>query len=182
MYLLKSEKTGKGINFPTDLKELNGEVLNNIVSNIKMPPNYCIVALIYKTNLFTLASMSSNNNKDVLLNVVPKIAKIHDEDSKHLNFNIGDKVITDRSSLERGTHLSTNLSISSSYINNFFRQDNDLVKNILQGVYNNNSKATINKTLAKYNTVDVYIVEFKIIPVNDIKSTIAENKDINDPF
>lgn len=170
MITIKSDKLAYGINFPTSLNELTPEVLKGISEDIKLPKHYCIVALAFKTKIFDfVASMTAKQKTS--LGVTPILCKISDEDSKAINAEVGDKIIMDRSSLERGSHLNINISINSNAARNYFEKDKDLVKSILTST-----------TTSIDVTQNIIILEFKICPVNDINAAIPMNYATIDPF
>lgn len=170
MITIKSDKLSYGINFPTSLNELNSEILNNISEDIKLPKHYCIIALAFKTKIFDfVASLSAKQRTSI--GVTPILCKISDEDSKEINANVGDKIIMDRSSLERGSHLNINISINSNNARAYFEKDKDLVKSII-----NSSTTDIDVTQ------NIIILEFKICPVNDINAAIPIDYNNIDPF
>ena len=60
-----------------------------------------------------------------------------------------------------------------SYINaaNYIKSDSDLYKSIISGDYNENGISP-----------NIYLVEFKIVPVTEIKAIIKDSVDIVDPY
>lgn len=166
MITIKSEKQSYGINFPTDVKEITPEALIKITKDIVLPEHYCVVALAMKTKLFNYVTVIKNN-KDMEVAVTPLLAKINS--NEHIA-NVGDKLIVDRSSLERGNHINLKTVISSNCAKKYFEDDNELTKNI---------------TLAKndiYKNASIIVVEFKILPVCDIKGSLPINSTPDDPF
>lgn len=180
MITIKSEKSNFGIILPTSLKEINADTLSILTDNIKLPKYYCIVALCFKTTLFDFVAINKNS-KDASIMVIPIMAKISEEDSKTINANVGDKLIIDRSSLERSFHINIPTVVSTSNIKRYIDNDDDLRKAILRGKYNiktsNDNIIDINK-----NNCNIYILEFKIVAINDIHASIPVDKNIIDPF
>lgn len=177
MITIKSDKKSYGINFPTSLKEITPEVLNTICANVKLPEHYCIIAMTIKTTLFEFCT--SLNKKSTNASVLPMLAKISDEDSKLVHANVGDKIIIDRSSLERGVHINFNTMISATNAQNYLASDQDIVKAVLK---NDNS-------IIKYHDLGlitehptIILLEFKICPVVDIAAAIPTNENSVDPF
>lgn len=178
MIEIKSEKMNYGIKFPTSINEITPEILETITANVKLPKHYCIVALVFNTNLFTFCA-AMNSNKDTNLFVTPLLAKISEEDSNEANANIGDRIIIDRSSLERGSHIHLKTAISSTSAKNFFIDNPNIMKQILTkhedkvivGDYINNSKSP-----------NIIVVEFKICPICDITASIKVDAKPIDPF
>lgn len=182
MITIKSKKKNYGINFPTSVSEITPDVLKTITENVKLPKHYCIVALAFETKVFDFcAAISSNKNTNV--GVTPILAKISDEDSKDVNALVGDKIIMERSCLERGVHLNLKTSISSIAARNYFNSDPDLAKAILmkntEGIIIDHN---LNKSLQSSNSPKIIVLEFKICPVNDIAAAIPDTPNPYDPF
>lgn len=170
MLEIKSNKQSYGIKFPTSINEITPEVLKSITDHVKLPKHYCIVALCFRTDLFNFVT-TIKSNKGSEVGVVSLLAKIHEEDTKSTDWNVGDRLIVDRSSIERGYHLNIPISINSGNAAAYLKNDEELRKDIMSGKYSEDSK---NK--------NIYIVEFKIIPVNDIASAIPMNVNVIDPY
>lgn len=182
MIKIKSEKMSYGINFPTSVKELTPDVLETITNGVKLPKHYCIIALAFDTKIFEFcAAMNSSRNTNVA--VIPILAKIAQEDSEEINASVGDKLIIDRSSLERGVHLNLKTMISSNAARNYFNSNPDLTKAIMT---KNDNKVIIDKTanrkLTAAQSPNIIILEFKICPVNDIAAAIPMDYQAIDPF
>lgn len=170
MIRIKSEKTVYGINFPTSVDEITPEILNEITKRVSLPNNYCIVMLAYKTRLFDFVA-SMNSKKDISLSVVPVMAKISDEDGELINSHVGDRIIIERSCLERGVHVQLPTMISTANVRNYFSSDPNLSKAIIRGEYSSDIK-----------DANIIIVEFKIVPINDISASIPKGEEPIDPF
>lgn len=182
MIEIKSAKMSYGINFPTSVKELTPEVLETITNGVKLPKHYCIIALAFDTKVFDFcAAINSSRNTNVA--VTPILAKIAQEDSKEINASVGDKIIMDRSSLERGVHINLKTVISYNAARNYFNSDPDLTKAIMT---KNDDKIIIDKTATRKLTAakspNIIILEFKICPVNDIAAAIPMDYQSIDPF
>lgn len=174
MITIKSKTKAYGINFPTSVNEINKDVLNLITENVKLPKHYAIVALAFDTKVFDFcAAMNSKHSTNI--NVTPILAKISNEDSEEINASIGDKLIIDRSSLERGVHINIRTSISANAARNYFNSDPDLIKSIM-------TRSEKDDAAYKLKQSNIIVVEFKIVPVNDISAAIPMNKSNVDPF
>lgn len=182
MIEIKSEKMPYGINFPTSINELTPDVLKTITEGVKLPKHYCIIALAFDTKIFEFcAAMNSSRNTNVA--VTPILAKISQEDSENVNASIGDKIIIDRSSLERGVHLNLKTAISSTSARKYFNNDPELAKAVM--TKNDNKIAfdrALNKKLTAAQSPNIIILEFKICPVNDISAAIPMNYHGTDLF
>ena len=173
MIQIKSEKKSYGINFPTSVDELTADILTSITEQVKLPKHYCIVALCFKTRLFDFV-VAMNSKKEHSISVVPILAKISEEDSAETNAVVSDKVIISRSALEMGSHLNLPVMISTDNARNYLASDEALTKSII------NRSNPIFKDLTKRD--NIIVLEFKIIPVSDIKATVPLNANGIDPF
>lgn len=181
MLEIKSKKLNYGINFPTELSEITVDALTELTKDIKLPNHYCIVALCCRTKLFSFAA-SMKSGKDSNVQITPLLAKISEENAKEVNVSVGDKVIVNRSSLERGVHLTIPTLIASNNAYAYLEKDLDLSKAIMT----NNTEVlidpNINKSLAAGNSPYIYVVNFKILPVNDLYGSVPVDSKIVDPF
>lgn len=177
MITIKSEKKSYGINFPTSKEEITSELLGTITEYVKLPKHYCIVALCFQTKIFDFVAMvKSSNNANVA--VTPVLAKISAEDAELINASVGDKLIIDRSSLERGVHLNLPVAISSNAARNYFNSDSEFCRNLMT----KNDKANTDKKLIDAKNSNIIVLEFKIVPVNDISAAIPMKHKVYDPF
>lgn len=173
MITIKSEKKSYGINFPTSVNELTPEILNEITKQVKLPKHYCIVALCFRTRLFDFV-VAMNSKKEQAVSIVPLLAKINEEDKVDANANISDRVILSRSALEMGTHLSLPVIISTDNAQRYFSSDEQLTKSIIT------RRNPIFTDMTKKD--NIIVLEFKIIPVSDIKATVPLDGKGLDPF
>lgn len=181
MIEIVSEKSSYGINFPTSVKEITATVLNDITAGVKLPKHYCIIALAFETKIFDFCT-AMNSNKNTNVAVTPILASISDEDSKEINASVGDKIIIDRSSLERGVHVNLKTVISSNSARRFFNNNPELAKSIITKGNNLSVDKDLNKQLFAAQSPNIIILEFKICPVNDIAAAIPINHHNFDPF
>lgn len=170
MIKIESKVANYAINVPTKREDITPEALSAILSNVTVAKYHCIVALIYADTLFGIV-----NNKQAAVNVIPLLAKISDDDASSTGCKLGQQVVIDRTSLERGYHLYLpNNVISPAHIAKYIDGDSDLRRNITMGVFGQNQG---------YKKGDkIYTVEFKVIPINDLKAMIDNDVAINNPF
>lgn len=171
MIKVESKIADYAINVPTKREEITPEALGALLKDVKVAKYYCVVAMIYKDTLFGVM-----NRTNEVVTVIPVLAKISDEDSSSTGGRICDQLIIDRTSLERGNHLHIkNNIISPSHISEYIRNDKGLSQSIGNGTFGQNKGHKMN--------TPVYMLEFKIIPVNDIKAMIDNNVIAdNNPF
>lgn len=173
MITIKSEKKSYGINFPTSLNELTPEILNEITKQVKLPKHYCIVALCFKTRVFDFV-VAMNSKKEQAVAIVPLLAKINEEDKADVNAEVSDRVVLSRSALEMGTHISLPVIISTDNARRYFSSDEELTKSIIT------RRNSIFTDMTKKD--NIIVLEFKIIPVSDIKATVPADGKGLDPF
>jgi len=182
MLQVKSINKKWGINFPTELNEFTPELLSSITANVKLPKYYCVIALCFEVKLLTFA-MEIRNNKGGTSNVIPLLCKAHAEDLVNMNGLIGDKVILDRSSIERGHKLNVPIMITSNNSTAYIKEDDKLLVNIIQGKPNDpHITDPIIQNMVDNKNSSIFIVEFKIVPVNDIVACIPVDSTVIDPF
>lgn len=177
-----SKANNFGVKFPTNIKELTPDILKSITDGIKLPKYYCIVALAFDTKLFDFCTIL-RNSKNTNVGVIPILAKISEDDSKEINASIGDRLIIDRSNLERGVQLNVKTMITSNNASRFFSNDNELTKNIIQ---KSNIKIGIDcetgADITANTNANIIVIEFKICPINAISAAIPMNAKVIDPF
>lgn len=182
MITIKSTKANFGAIIPTSLNELSKEVLEQLVENIKLPKHYAIVCMCFKTNLFDFVAVSKNP-KETSVIIIPLLAKISDEDKEVINAEIGDKIIIDRTSLERGSHLHVPTIISSNNLRNYILNDNILTKAILSKNVSSSELDDNTKRIIQFsNNAPIYVIEFKIVAASDIRASLAVESYIKDPW
>lgn len=178
MIKLESKNKNYAVNFPQTVDEINSKDLSKALSDINLPKYYCIVAMCTTIKLFDLATAINGSNKDTITKVIPLMGKINDCDNDMLNVEVGERIIIDRSSLERGVHLSTNLSINSSNAMSFINSDSELKKDILNGKYNVHELTKSSLGVSP----NISLVEFKIVPVTSIVAVVKKSVKVTDPY
>lgn len=171
MIKVESKFKDFGIQIPTDISEITSESLDAILNNVVIAKHYCVVALCQNESLFGVI-----NSKVVTVEVMPIIAKISDEDAKLIGMKQMDKIIIDRSTLERGYHLYLkNNVLSPQFVNKYITNDTELTRSITVGTFGQNQGYTKGQK--------VWFVEFKIIAINDLRAAITNNNQtIVNPF
>lgn len=183
MLEIKSVEKNYGINFPTSLIEFTPEILKGITEDIGVSKYRAIIMLAYEVNLFKFATSIRGNKENTNAKVIPILAKINAADAEQYNYNVGDKVIIDKSTIERGVHLNIPIMIASQNATQYLIDDEKLMVNIIKG---KEKDATVTDPIVqtmidnKHNSI--FIVEFKIIPVGDITSTVPISSKVIDPF
>lgn len=170
MIKLVCETAHYAITLPESINEIPNEAFDKLTSNITLPRYYCIVALCFKAKLFDLA-FTNNKTKNSTLPVTPIMCKISDADSSDRQIRVGDRVMIDRSSIERGIHLNIPTGASYSAIVDYFTRYPE---------YRN--KFIKDKEFDAIRSKRVIVMEFKIIPVTDIVGAVKLDERIDDPY
>lgn len=160
----------RGIKLPTSINEITPDVLNAIVNGIKIPKHYCIIAMAFKTKVFDFLSTIATK-KDYSVQVTNLLAYIADEDKATIDANVADKIVIDRSSIERGNQLTINVDATVERAKQFFANDTELVRSIMTG-----------KNEELNSSDSIILLNFKIVPIVDIKAAIAPNRIQVNPF
>lgn len=179
MITIKNKFKEYGIKIPTDIKEITPAILNEITKEVKLPKHYCVVALCFKTKISDFVIQMKKQSADVA--VVPIMAKISDEDSKEINSNVGDKIIIDRTCLERGHHINLKTVISSTLIKNYLAES-DIQTALISGKTNDKLDEYSLNWIKHNPRQDIIILEFKICPIVDVVASIPMEYETNDPF
>lgn len=159
-----------GIQIPTDINEITSEALDVILTNVVIAKHYCVVALCQNESLFGVI-----NSKVSTVEVMPIIAKISKEDAELIGMNQMDKIIIDRSTLERGYHLYLKHNVlSPQFVNKYITNDTELTRSITVGTFGQNQGYTKGQK--------VWFVEFKVIAINDLRAAITDKHKVINPF
>lgn len=170
MIKVESKFKDFGIQIPTDISEITSEALDAVLNNVVIAKHYCVVALCQNESLFGVI-----NSKVSTVEVMPIIAKISKEDAELIGMNQMDKIIIDRSTLERGYHLYLKHNVlSPQFVNKYITNDTELTRSITVGTFG--QKQGYNKGQK------VWFLEFKVIAINDLKAAINSESSNSNPF
>ena len=163
--LTNNVSTNKIAYIPTKLNEISADFFKTITKTINLNNYQCLVALVTKTKLFDFAAYIGNPNTNREFSVTPILAKINDVADLPISVKVGDKIITSRTEIERGIHISVPTMCSSTRLSAFIQEDKELFKKILTGQLMDEEGVNIaQKTIC--------IVEFKILPVNALYAAV----------
>lgn len=176
MIQIKSEKATFGISVPQTLQEFTPGILAEITRAISVPKHYCIVASCLETTLFTVASSLQSESINMVA-ITPMVAKIGDEDSERMSTSAGLQAVIHPTDLERGSHLDLPTMISFKKFRKYLREDKNLINKIIKGQF---TKEDSDEVIP--SNTSIILVEFKIIPVAEIRSSIILNVEPKDPF
>lgn len=161
MFIIKNPEKSFNVGYPTNLDEIKDEYFNKILSNVHLQEHYCVIALCFKEKISSIA-MSIKENRNTTSNVTPIIAKI--AENNECGFSQGDRAVIDRTNLERGIHLHiSNNWISVAGFENYVKTNPKLLNSLIKGDYWKNDFNNV--------TPEIYLVEFKIVPIRDIVAT-----------
>lgn len=163
--LTNNVSTSKIAYIPTKLNEISADFLKTITKTINLNNYQCLVALVTKTKLFDFAAYIGNPNTSREFSVTPILAKINNTADLPISVEVGNKIITSRSEIERGVHISVPTMCSSTRLSAFIQEDKELFKKILTGQLMDEKGVNIAQ-------MTIYIVEFKILPVNAIYAAV----------
>lgn len=170
MIKIESKFKDFGIQIPTDISEITNEAFDAILTNVVVAKHYCVVALCQNESLFGVI-----NSKVGTVEVIPIIAKISDEDAQLIGMKQMDKIIIDRSTLERGYHLYLKHNVlSPQFVSKFITNDTELTRSITVGTFGQNQGYTKGQK--------VWFVEFKVIAINDLRAAITDKHNVVNPF
>lgn len=163
--LKQTDETGNVIEtftFPSSVSAYTKEVLEKVTDNIKVAPHYALVGII---TALTPSTILLGGKMDSSVTIVPVLAKVGDTDNVFSD-NIGNVVVIDKSSLERGIHCTN--SSNTSYSN--LRKTIDKIVPYDKR-FNHND--TVNKDVMK---MPCYVIEFKLVPISDIHGCYTYDK------
>lgn len=176
MLLIQGQNKNFGIDVPTKEIEITAEYLQTVTERVKLSKHQVIVALIMKTKVYDFCMGIRNPKKDQNISITTKIAKFvpcdkeNNEKPAIENMFVGDIAVIDRSTIERGIHLSVPTIISPAGLANYLEDDKELLTNIVTGKEPELSKQHI------------CLVQFKIVPMSSITATYEATKKFNDCF
>lgn len=181
MIVIENEKKSYDIKLPTDLSELTKEYFDEMLKGVNIADNYSVIALCYKAKLFEIINTAK---KEVVIQATSILVKIGGNIESVAYCKPMDKVIVNRSSLERSQHLSLpNNTLEPGKVSDYICSNNELVKAITTGKYFAADGET--PMLGGSNAPYCYFVEYKIIPNNVIIAGVSkesEKEKVINPF
>lgn len=180
MLKIESDAMDYALLVPTDMSEITQEDIDTLLAGVNVPQYYCVVALLYKARPYAVVSeVAAKKAADI--QVIPVLAKTADGVESVANCKIGDKLIVDRSSLER-SHLITipENTITPTYVGTYCNSDKELAKAIVLGSYFNDG--TVSDFVAKEKAPDFWFLDFRMLPMNDVVGGFAKGVMRGAPF
>lgn len=165
-FIIGKDENGFKMNLPTSLSEITEDYLLGVTKHIKIAPYHAIVALVYRCKLPEIIS-TTKKKRDLAAAIVPLYVNSNvtlnaEKETVDMfsSMKCGDKLIVAGTDLERGYHLVCP--------KNFITIDN------IVRIYNSDVN------FAKGVMIDqnyYYFVDFKLVPINDIKGFYSREKD-----
>lgn len=171
MLKLRNTKANYEISVPTSKKEVNFENLLKLVENVSVSEHYAIIAITQAIRPFDMALVAKNPDKDVVTSVSIHFLRANDPNNK-IKANLGDKVITTRSDLERSIHLAVPSGISLERITDCINSDESTRTWLSKGVVGEDGEFV----------KEIITVSFKIIPLTSIYATLDTKAIVEDPY
>lgn len=177
MLKIVSKVAGYAINIPTQKAEITNDIFNSLLENVKIPNNYCIVAVLTKDTLFGIMNLMNNKNSTALCTTV--LAKEANTESAANNFKQGEEIVVSRSGVETATHLNVqgNL-VSTRFLIEFIKKDDKLVDQITNGRFDRDLPGVTYRGANPY----VYTIDFKIVPLNLVHASVDKTIKSVNPF
>ena len=161
-FIIGEGSNGFKMNLPTSLNEITEKYLNGVTSHIRIAPYHCIVALVYRCKLPEIIS-TARKKKDLATAIVPLFVRANPGSDSQPLFDMiktGDKLVIAGTDIERGYHLTCPKNfITIDNVVRIYNSDGNFAKGVMmdQNYY--------------------YFVDFKLVPINDIKGFYSREKD-----
>lgn len=170
MITLSNDKIKGGIKLPTNVDEITGEMLSQLSNQVEISRNYVLIALCYEVRFTDLILV---NKKQKPTKVFVKVAKVN-HDGSFINLKVGDIVAVGQSSIEMGQHVHLGTVASEASVNAFLLDKARLTRP--------SATNPLPSDLADIDDRPFLLMEFKVIPVGDIKAKFDYSIKKVDPF
>lgn len=170
MIELSNDKIKLGIKLPTDVDEITAEMLEQLTAQVKLGKGYAIVALCYEVNFMSLVF---TNKQQKATKVYTKVAKLNG-DSDFIDVKVGDVIAIGQSSIEMGQHIHINSVASEKCILAYLLDKAKLTRP--------SATSIIPADLEGIDGRNFLLMEFKVIPIRDIRAAFDYSVKLIDPF
>lgn len=169
-FIVKTELSDVIFNFPTELSELSEEYLKQVTDNITVAPNYSLIGLVYHERLANLIITCKNKKKSANFGIVPIFIKSGAGEASVIDSaKIGQKLLIGNSSIERAYRCAApNNKLTIDYFATVI--DASIDKELYQ------------KAVQDPEQVEVFFIEFKIVPNCEIIALYDKAKNIENPY
>ena len=171
MIELSNDKIKGGIKLPTDVDEITAEILEQLTSQVILARNYVLIALCYEMRF---ADLVFDTKKQKPTKVYAKVAKIGCIDNSYINIKCGDVIAISQSAIEMGQHVYIKSVASENTIKAFLLNKAKLTKP--------NATSINPSDIEDIDSRVFLLIEFKIVPVGDIKAAFDYTVERIDPF
>lgn len=170
MIELSNDKIKLGIKLPTDVDEITAEMLEQLTAQVKLGKGYAIIALCYEVNFMNLVF---TNKQQKATKVYTKVAKLNG-DSDFIDVKVGDVIAIGKSSIEMGQHIHINSVASEKCILAYLLDKAKLTRP--------SATSIVPADLEGIDGRNFLLIEFKVIPIRDIRAAFDYSVKLVDPF
>lgn len=170
MIQLSNDKIKYGIKLPTSVDEITPEMLEQLTAQVKLGKGYAIIALCYEVSFMSLIF---TNKKQQATKVYTKVAKLNG-DSDYIDVKVGDVIAIGKSSIEMGQHIHINSVASETCIKAYLLDKARLTRP--------SATSVIASDLDDIDGKEFLLMEFKVIPIRDIRAAFDYSVKHIDPF
>lgn len=170
MIELSNDKIKLGIKLPTDVDEITAEMLEQLTAQVKLGKNYAAIALCYEV---TFADLIFSGKKNKPTKVYTKVAKLNNT-SDFIDVKVGDVIAIGQSSIEMGQHLYINSVASEKCVMSYLLDKARLTRP--------SATTVLTTDVEDIKERSFLLMEFKIVPITDIKAAFDYSIERIDPF
>lgn len=170
MIELSNDKIKLGIKLPTNVDEITAEMLEQLTAQVKLGKGYAIIALCYEVNFMGLVFTNKQQNAT---KVYTKVAKLNG-DSDFIDVKVGDVIAISKSSIEMGQHIHINSVASEKCILAYLLDKAKLTRP--------SATSIVPADLEGIDGRNFLLMEFKVIPIRDIRAAFDYSVKLIDPF
>lgn len=171
MIELSNDKIKVGIKLPTTVDEITPEMLEQLTSQVKLARNYVLIALCYEMRF---ADLVFDTKKQKPTKVYAKVAKASLIDNSYIDIKCGDIIAISQSAIEMGQHVYIKSVASENAIKAFLLDKAKLTRP--------NATSINPSDIQDIDSRVFLLIEFKIVPVGDIRAAFDYSVDYIDPF
>ena len=170
MIELSNDKIKIGIKLPTSVDEITAEMLEQLTAQVKLGKGYVLIALCYEVNF---ADLVFDTKKQKPTKVYTKVAKAN-LCSDYLDIKPGDVIAISQSAIEMGQHIYIKSVASESFVKAFLLDKARLTRP--------DATSLTASDIRDIESRSFLLLEFKVVPVTDIKASFDYSVDYIDPF
>lgn len=156
------------LRLPTSIKEITADYLKAVTENISIAPYYAVIAAVYRAKLPEVISISKKS-RSMAISIVPIFVKANlpletEKPTYDLinSIKTADRIIIGVTDIERGYYLSTPKNI--------------ITMDTIIKIYGDKSNKDGFNSHIMGDQNDYFFVDFKLVPITDIKGKYELNK------